>query len=34
MQPLLQWPVLTFAGMAVAFTLILLAVSLGDARQD
>ena len=33
MSPLLQWPVLLFAGMVLVFTLVMLFVSIGDARR-
>ena len=34
MNPLLQWPVLLFIGMSLAFGVALLGVSIGDARRD
>ena len=33
MNPLLQWPVLLFIGMTLAFGAVLLGVSIGDARR-
>jgi hypothetical protein len=32
MQHFLQWPVLLFIGMSVAFAITLLSVSIGDSR--
>lgn len=33
MSPLLQWPVLLFAAMMLAFTVVMIYVSIGDARR-
>jgi hypothetical protein len=34
MNPLLQWPVLLFIGMTLAFGVTLLGVSIGDNLRD